>query len=401
MEFFPPNKTFDFMKYRPFFVGLSTLLCALSLIGLFYPGPNLGTDFAGGTELELHFTGTVRAAELRTALERNYTGVDVVEVQGHANRYIVRVRETSRLPRELGGSVDAVKRTLTTQLRQTFGQNEVIAVDVSPGGDKVSIRFASAPDLARLSSTLEGQHLRVRNEPRQFGPESDHRYEVDLIGVADQMLEELGTSFVGKAPSTAERIEWVGPRAGAQLRDSAIKALLYTLLFIMVYVSFRFDLRFAPGGIIALIHDALITAGMFVLVRKEFNLTTIASLLTIIGYSINDTIVIFDRIRENMARHKNMTLGELINISTSQTLSRTIITSGVTLLSVLFFFFFGTQVIQDIAFALTVGFIVGSYSSIYIAAPVTEWIDRNLFSRANLGTGRTAIAGTSVTGRAA
>jgi len=152
--------------------------------------------------------------------------------------------------------------------------------------------------------------------------------------------------------------------------------------FIMLYVAFRFDLRFAPGGIIALIHDAMVTVGVFVLVGKEFNLTTVASLLTIIGYSINDTIVIYDRIRENMARHRDKSLSDIINISTSEMLSRTIITSGVTLLAILPFFFFGTQVISDIAFALFVGFLAGVYSTIYIAAPVTEFMDSRFFAPA-------------------
>jgi preprotein translocase subunit SecF len=151
---------------------------------------------------------------------------------------------------------------------------------------------------------------------------------------------------------------------------------------IMLYVAFRFDLRFAPGGVIALIHDAIVTVGVFVLLQKEFNLTTVASLLTIIGYSINDTIVIYDRIRENMARYRDKNLAELINISTSEMLSRTIITSGVTLLAIIPFFIWGTQTISDIALALFIGFLAGVYSTIYIASPVTEWMDERFFKAA-------------------
>ena len=176
-------------------------------------------------------------------------------------------------------------------------------------------------------------------------------------------------------------MEWVGPKAGEQLRDAAIKAMLYAIAFIMVYVAFRFDLRFAPGGVLAMMHDALITVGIYVLVQKEVNLTTVAALLTIIGYSINDTIVVFDRIRENMGRLRDRSLSELINISTSQMLSRTIVTSGTTLMSVSAFFIWGTAVIQDIAFALFIGILIGTYSSIYIAAPATEWMDRRFFSK--------------------
>ena len=174
----------------------------------------------------------------------------------------------------------------------------------------------------------------------------------------------------------------MGPKAGQQLRDAAIKALLYAIAFIMVYVAFRFDLRFAPGGIVALTHDVLITLGIYVLVQKEVNLTTVAALLTILGYSINDTIVVYDRIRENMSRLRDKPLSELINISTSQMLSRTIITSGTTLLSVVAFFIWGTPVIKDISFALFCGILIGTYSSIYIAAPITEWMDTRFFNKA-------------------
>ena len=152
-------------------------------------------------------------------------------------------------------------------------------------------------------------------------------------------------------------------------------------MFIMVYVAFRFDLRYAPGAVLALIHDAVITVGVFILLQKDFNLTIIAALLTIVGYSINDTIVVYDRIRENLGRYRDKSLYEVINISTSQMLSRTVITSGTTLLSVSAFFIWGTSVIKDISFALFIGILVGTYSSIYIAAPVTEWMDRRFFSR--------------------
>jgi len=196
------------------------------------------------------------------------------------------------------------------------------------------------------------------------------------------LVRGLDAALGERGPQTPRSVEWVGPKAGQQLRDAAIKALLYAIAFIMVYVAFRFDLRFAPGGIVALIHDVLITLGIYVLVQKEVNLTTVAALLTILGYSINDTIVVYDRIRENMSRLRDKPLSELINISTSQMLSRTIITSGTTLLSVMAFFIWGTPVIKDISFALFCGILIGTYSSIYIAAPITEWMDTRFFNKA-------------------
>jgi preprotein translocase subunit SecF len=149
----------------------------------------------------------------------------------------------------------------------------------------------------------------------------------------------------------------------------------------MVYVAFRFDLRFAPGGILALVHDAFVTLGIYVVMRKEINITLVAALLTVIGYSINDTIVIYDRIRENMTRLRGKTLYELINISTSQMFSRTLITSGTAVLSISAFMFLGSPAIRDIAFALIIGMALGTYSTIYVAAPVTEWMDKRFFRR--------------------
>ena len=145
---------------------------------------------------------------------------------------------------------------------------------------------------------------------------------------------------------------------------------------------FRFDLRFAPGGVIALAHDALITLGIYVALNKEVTLGTIAAILTVIGFSINDTIVIYDRIRENMTRMRDATLVQLINVSTSQTLGRSVITSGTGVISVLGFFIWGTPLIRDIVFALVTGFVIGTYSSIYVAAPLTEWMDRRFFRKA-------------------
>jgi preprotein translocase subunit SecF len=192
----------------------------------------------------------------------------------------------------------------------------------------------------------------------------------------------LREKFAGKAPDKALRVEWVGPKAGKQLRDAAIKSIVYAVAFIMVYVAFRFDLRFAPGAVVALAHDALITLGMYVLLQREVTLGTIAAVLTVIGFSINDTIVVYDRIRENMVRMRTASLVHIINTSTSQTLGRTVITSGVALVSITGFFVWGTPLIRDIVFALTVGFLVGTYSSIYVAAPLTEWMDRRFFRKA-------------------
>jgi preprotein translocase subunit SecF len=368
MEFFKPGVAYDFMKYRNLAVGGSLTVCALAIASLFWPGLNYGIDFSGGTELQLGFQGHVESAELRDLLtELDFESPEVIAVPASPDTYIIRVRDTTTLPAN-------IDETINTQLGEAL-EVETLAVRVSPGGDKVSLRFSADADTTAVREALTAAGVQVRGDVRRFGPEGDHRYEADLVGVADHMVAQLTEHLTDRAPREPDRVEWVGPRAGEQLRYAALKALLYSIAFIMVYVAFRFDLRFAPGGVIALAHDALFTVGVFVVAQREFNLTIVAALLTIIGYSINDTIVIFDRIRENLGRYRDKNLREIINISTSQTLGRTIMTSVMTMLSITPFMIWGTQTIQDISFTMLVGFAVGTYSSIYVAAPITEWMD--------------------------
>jgi preprotein translocase subunit SecF len=374
MELIKPGTYVDFMRVRKPVMLLSGALCLASIVLLIYPGPNYGIDFAGGTELQLAFQGEVSAGELRQTLEGlGYSGPDVVSVEGASNEYIVRVSEVSALPEEQIAAIE-------TAVADALGDVTVAEMKVSPGGDKITFRLSAAASPEAIQAALEGVGVEVRGV-NQFGQSSDFRYEAHLMGVGDEIVRQLREELGERGPETPRRIEWVGPKAGEQLRDAAIKSLLYTMAFIMVYVAFRFDLRFAPGGVVALLHDALITLGIYVLVGKEVNLTTVAAVLTVIGYSINDTIVVYDRIRENMGRLRDKPLAELINISSSQMLSRTIITSGTTMLSISAFFFWGTSVIRDISFALFIGIGIGTYSSIYVAAPITEWLDQKLFSR--------------------
>ncbi|MEM1415135.1 MAG: protein translocase subunit SecF [Myxococcota bacterium] len=391
MEIIKPGTLIDFMRYRTPVVAVSVTLVVLSIASLFYPKPNYGIDFAGGTELQLAFQGDVGPGELREELgELGYRGADVVSVEGRENTYMLRIREVTTFGQE---QVTAVEGALDG----AFGEGTVREVRVSPGGDKLTIRLTRGKqdaDYGLVADALRGEGLSLRavsgaddfaeDDPRRFVQDlagsEDARYEVLLEGVGDELVANLQERLGERGPDTPERIEWVGPKAGEQLRDAAVKSLLYAIAFIMVYVAFRFDLRFAPGGVLAMFHDAVITLGIYVLVQKEVNLTTVAALLTILGYSINDTIVVYDRIRENMGRLKDRSLRELINLSTSQMLSRTIVTSGTTLLSVIAFFIWGTDVIRDIAFALFCGILIGTYSSIYIAAPVTEYMDKRFFS---------------------
>ena len=175
-------------------------------------------------------------------------------------------------------------------------------------------------------------------------------------------------------PFEVRSVDRVGPRIGSELRKNAILAVLITLILILIYLSWRFEFRFGVGAVAALFHDVLITMGIFSLLNLEISLAIVAAFLTIVGYSLNDTIVVFDRIRENWRKMSSSKLEEVINRSINETLSRTVITSGTTFVVVLILFIFGGQVIHDFAFALLIGVIVGTYSSMYIAAPILlEW----------------------------
>lgn len=226
----------------------------------------------------------------------------------------------------------------------------------------------------------KGQNVDITVKGKEGSLSKEFRVEVQLKSKGDLLLDELRKKLgEDTVPAAAESVEWVGPRAGKQLRDAAIKSVLFAIIFIMAYVAFRFDLRFAPGGIIALFHDALVVIGVFIVLHREITLSTIAAILTIVGYSIADTVIVYDRIRENLIKHRGKTFYDIINLSVSETLSRTILTSGSVLLSVAAFFFYGTGVIKDFALALFVGVLAGTYSSIFVAAPMTEWIDRKWF----------------------
>jgi preprotein translocase subunit SecF len=258
-------------------------------------------------------------------------------------------------------------------------------VKFSNGGDKISTRYDTAPDIAKITAQVgEVATVKLRvsqNNPHELN-QRDHRVEIQLRSTGDELLASLQEKMGAEvAPSRPLRVEWVGGKAGKQLRDSARNSVAIAIIFIMLYLAFRFDLRFAPGVIIACVHDAMVVIGAFILLKKEITLSTVAAVLTIVGYSMNDTVVVYDRIRENLGRYKGKSFATIINMSVSETLSRTVLTSGATMLSVLAFFIWGTGVIKDFALAMVIGIVAGTYSSIYVAAPLTEWIDSKLRDR--------------------
>jgi preprotein translocase subunit SecF len=374
MEIIKPGILIDFMRLRKPMMLLSFALVALSLASLVFPGPKFGIDFAGGTEIQLVFGADLSAGEVRQQLvDLGYEQPDVVSVEGSSREYILRIKEVSALS-------DKEAQGMQSALSKVVGEEGVERFKVSPGGDKLAFTLSMDLPADQVETILKDAGGNVRSVEK-FGTFDDHRFEAHLVGIGDELLSQLESALGDKGPEKLLRVEWVGPKAGQQLRDSAIKSLLYAVGFILVYIAFRFDLRFAPGAIAALFHDVLITLGVYVLLRREMNLTTVAALLTVLGYSINDTIVVYDRIRENAGRFKDKTMRELINMSMSQVISRTIVTSMTTLLSIIPFMIWGTPAIRDIVFALGVGILIGTYSSIYVSSPMTEWIDRRWFQK--------------------
>ena len=242
------------------------------------------------------------------------------------------------------------------------------------GGTMVQVRFREAQPISSVRDAVT--KLNVGDTVvQEFGDPREvlirvEKSDVHMKGLSGRIKNSLAKSFGGRGAFEVRRVETVGPTVGADLRRKALLAVLYSMIGILIYISFRFQFRFAVASIAALAHDVLITIGVFSVLNLELTLPVIAAILTIIGYSLNDTIVVFDRIRENLGKLRKETIGELINISINQTMSRTILTSGTTLIVVLCLYFLGGEVIRGFALALLVGVLAGTYSSIYIAAPI-------------------------------
>lgn len=386
MEFFKPGRVYDFMRIRKWWFGFSV---AISLASLFlmvvYPGPNYGTDFRGGTEIELAFTKEVTAGELRQAVEAaGFSSPDVVEVKDPKNpwRFLVRVQEISaisdaaqaQVKKALCVGVEAISPECPERARAS-------EIKFSAGGDKIGARYdVRDPDLAKIReqmNTVTGVKMRGGADAKpQY---VNQRVEFQLQSKGDQLMDGLREKLgADRVPEQALRVEWVGPKAGKQLRDNARNSVVIAVFFIMLYLALRFDVRFAPGVVLACVHDSLVVIGAFIITHREVTLSTISVVLTIVGYSMNDTVVVYDRIRENLSKYRGKSFAHIINLSVSETLSRTLLTSGATMLSVLAFLVWGTGVIKDFAFGMVVGIVAGTYSSIYVAAPLTEWIDSKM-----------------------
>lgn len=368
MEFFKPGVRYDFLGIRKPLIATSLVLVAASWALVATKGLNFGIDFAGGSEALVNMAKPVDVGELRGVVEA--TGLEQPEVVTYGitdeGRYFIRSRTQSLLTQ---AEQDRLKAAVTSKVAAPQ-----VWEAVDEAGEQIRVRFESRKTLPELKAAMDEAGFAEGTVTLQ-AEGTNPFYLMNLPGVRQRLSDALKAKF-GETYNGIDRFESVGSAVGQQMRNQGILAVLYALIGILLYISFRFDLRYSPGAVLALVHDVSITIGIFALTGLEFNLPIIAALLAIVGYSLNDTIVVYDRIRENLIRFPRRDLGELINVSLNETLSRTVLTSITTLAAVLAMMVFGGPIIADFSLALLIGVVVGTYSSIFVASPMILFLQR-------------------------
>ncbi len=362
----------DFMKYRKVFIWASILLLAIACAELFFmTGLNLGIDFAGGTQLALRLRDDAEVDQLRRIFEN--AGLREAQIQRYG---LAGSREVLIKAPVVGGSEEGSAEALIAALDGEMNADSSGKLDLNQrGADAVStLLYEADPDDRVFSDEIEAR----KHYDEVAQAVLDQRKSVTLFESWDQIssvpavtaetlkvLQEKAV-FGGFHVLSSEN---VGPQIGSELRTKGVLAVLLSFCGMLLYIWFRFELRFGVGALVAVLHDFLITLGLFALLNYEFNLSTIAAFLTLVGYSVNDSVVIFDRVRENMRKFRRKPLIDVMNLSLNQTLSRTILTSGTTLTVLICLFFLGGEVIRGFAFVLMIGVVIGTYSSIFVASP--------------------------------
>ncbi len=373
MELFK-NTQIDFLGKQKIFIAISLVLLAIG-IGSWAAkgGLKYGIDFTGGANISVRFASNPPIDRIRSAISARIPGeVSVQEVTGE-NEVII------GLPLKEDVALQRERQMVVETLASTFGEKT----------DRLDLNNASSQQLAeRLRDPLQRAAIPMndeqlaqlarrifefRNSPPRSGVLASFDQLREVEGVTPQILEVIRQQCY-LAPFTIRSAEVIGPKIGAEMRN---KAVLYALGGMLVYLALRFEFVYGLAAVIAVFHDVIITLGFFSLTDKEISLNVIAALLTLVGYSMNDTIVVFDRIRETLKLSRRELTRAIVNDSINQTLSRTVLTSGLTLISALALWLFGGPVLNGFAFALVVGVIVGTYSSIFIASPILIfWHDR-------------------------
>jgi preprotein translocase subunit SecF len=363
----------DFVRWRVPFMGASAVLVTLSWVAFFVIGPNWGTDFTGGTQIHLQFCEAAGPAkdcvpkatdigDVRRGLAGLGLADDAVQaVNGSdSGQFLFRIADP------MFGMAD-LEQQLRGELTKLYGPGWVAELS---GTAEVSARFVVTytgdyKDPRALAKDLQAAFPRAYTNP---GKQND-QVVIEIPGLADR-ITALVAAELDDRPFVVLSTDSVGPKVGADLRQQGFISLLATGLLILVYVAFRFDIEYAPGAVVALFHDVSMTVGVLVLLQLDFSLQTVGALLTILGYSINDTIVIYDRIRENKDRYRASDLATLINKSVSETLTRTIATSFTVFIALLAFLVWGGPVLRDFAITMLCGLVFGTYSTVYIASPL-------------------------------
>jgi preprotein translocase subunit SecF len=375
VEFFR-NPNIDFLGKKWYFLAFSLVFSIAGVLSmLFWHGIPLGVDFSGGTLVLVKFASVPNDDQIRTQLDKS--GLRNFRIQ----RYGAPANNEVLIALEL-------KETSEQALDQ--GKNQIIGAlqGAAPTGKQ---------DLNNASSLTITNYL-LEKDPLHAGTDASQRYAAEAKAIVDyrdktkggvlSSLEELRgatkSEVVASLPDGfflsgfgVRDVAIVGPQVGKQLQGQAFKAVLYSLAGMLIYLAVRFEWIYGVAAVVTVFHDTLITVGAFSLTNKEISLTVIAAILTLVGYSNNDTIVVFDRIRENLKLMRREKLADVVNRAINQTLSRTILTAGLTFLTVLALFLFGGEVLHGFSFALVIGILIGTYSSIAIAAPILvayqEW----------------------------
>jgi preprotein translocase subunit SecF len=365
-----PETNIDFMGKRKLWMAISAILVLVSIAVVAVRGINLGVEFKGGTELQVKYVERPDVAQVRTALAGAGLKDATVTRIGREDENEIYIRLASEEDRaaevEKGqGLATRVKRALRPpELEARLNEGAVDLNETDAAMLEQVLALAPGVDPAR-ARTLAEQVLEKRKQSGVLGGVAE-------VASVPGMTPEVMTFLQGKAvtgPFAFRSQSYIGPTVGAELVRKAITAVVLSLIGMLIYIALRFQVDMGIGAVVALIHDTIITLGIFCLLGKEMSLPVVAAFLTLIGYSTNDTVVIFDRIRENLKSHPGADLIQTINRSVNQTLSRTILTSGLTWLTVASLWFFGGEALEPFAFVMVVGIIVGTYSTVYIAGP--------------------------------
>ncbi len=359
MQFIKPGTKIDFVGKRKPAAIFSLLMVLISLALFFIKGPNWGIDFTGGTEITIDFEDATSIGDVRDAMVRLELDGDSVQQIGSEedSKFTIRIQDVTFGTKGLRSEVEQA-------LVARFGTDWIAdsAFDAQIGARMVVRYSGDEVSLDQVQSALAG----IDGAVAQESPD-DNTIQIKLPGVTSKVQALVKEAFDGKEFGLS--IESVGPKVGDELRRNGVISILATLALVLVYVGFRFELAFAPGAVLALFHDVVVVAGVFVITRHQFNLPMIGAMLTIIGYSLNDTIVIYDRIRENMRRYRRADTEALINDSINETLTRTLATSFTTLVAMMAFLFLGGPVIETFALAIAMGVVFGTYSTVFVATP--------------------------------